>query len=147
MKKFLLTTVALLGLSASAAFATPATDAIVAALQAQDYTRIELTVGVDSVMVEAIKGDQKLEATYVTTDGVNWTVASQHTSTIQPGDSVTPGVEINTDGSSSASSDGSDDDSNEMDDNNESDDDHGSGSDSDHSDSNDSSDDDSGSDD
>ena len=93
MKKFLLTTTAVIGLIASAAAATPFTDQVVSGLQAQGFDRIEIVQGTTQLKVEAIRGTTKVEIIYDLATGA---VLKQETETVVAGDDTTPGIEIDT---------------------------------------------------
>ncbi len=93
MKKFLLTTTAIVGLSAGVAWASPITDQIVAGLQSQGFDRFEISEGITQVKVEAIRGTTKIELIYDLATGA---VLKQETSTVDADDDMAPGVSIDT---------------------------------------------------
>lgn len=68
MKRLMLLTAAF-AFSAKMAMALTATD-LVAAYQAEGFTRIEVTTGLTQIKVEAVKGKTKLEVIYDSTSGV-----------------------------------------------------------------------------
>ncbi|RMF83215.1 MAG: PepSY domain-containing protein [Planctomycetota bacterium] len=90
MRKTLLATSAVLALSVGAAFAAVDTDAIVADLQANGYTSIEIKVGATQVKAEASDGVNKIEVIYDATTGE---ILSQETSPADDSDNSV-GVEI-----------------------------------------------------
>lgn len=73
MKIKLLMTVSALVLSSTMAFAALSTDSVVADLQAQGYSRIEVKTGPTQTKIEAIKGSDKLEVIYDTATGAELT--------------------------------------------------------------------------
>lgn len=64
MKTKLFMTVSALVLSSSMAFAALSTNGVVADLQAQGYSRIEVETGPTQTKIEAINGTEKLEVIY-----------------------------------------------------------------------------------
>ena len=90
MKRLMLLTAAF-ALSASMAMALTA-DELVAAYQAQGFTKIEVTTGLTQIKIEAVKGKTKLEVIYDSTSG---TILKQdHGWAGRP--DRTPGVELST---------------------------------------------------
>ncbi|MGL4311128.1 MAG: PepSY domain-containing protein [Paracoccaceae bacterium] len=136
MKRTLVLSTALI-LTATMGLAKINTDALVADYQAMGYTRIEVKTGPTQTKVEAIRGTEKLEVIY---DSGTGSVLKSETETVDSGDDLRPGVEIDSQNrdfvrvkSSSSDDEGSDDDSDDEDDDNDddSDDDHDSDDDND----------------
>ena len=90
MNRFLLAAAALL---AGPALAQGITDQVVAGLQAQGFTRIEVKEGPSQVKVEAIRGDTEVEYVYDLATGA---LLSQETGRVDAGDDTAPGVEYDT---------------------------------------------------
>src|SRR5690349_21341182 len=91
MKRILLASVAMLGLSASAGLAQSTADQIVAGLQAQGYSHIEVTQGPSQIKVEAIRGQTKLEYVY---DRVTGAILKQEVERVGADDDTSPVVEV-----------------------------------------------------
>jgi hypothetical protein len=91
MKRILLAGAAALALSASAGLAQSVADQIVAGLQAQGYTRIEVTEGPTQIKVEAIQGGTKLEYVYDRRTGA---ILKQEVEAVGPDDDTSPGVQV-----------------------------------------------------
>lgn len=88
MKLFTLTAAALT-LVAGAAAASPLTDLLVAAWQAQGYDRIEIETGPTQIKVEAIRGTQKAEVIY---DAATGAILRQEFERVDSDDNTRPGV-------------------------------------------------------
>ncbi len=88
MKLFPLTAAALI-LAAGSATASPLTDSLVAAWQAQGYQRIEIETGPTQVKVEAIRGTQKAEVVY---DAATGAILRQEFERVDGDDNTRPGV-------------------------------------------------------
>ena len=112
-----------LAFGAGAAFAiTP--DAVVADLQAQGYTRVEVKIFANQLKVEAIRGTEKLEVTY---DKASGAVLKSEVEPVDLFDNTRPGVEIrDRSGNNGQDSDDDDDSGNDDDDDDRSDDNSGS---------------------
>lgn len=93
MKISILAAAALLLAGTSMAQAAWDQDKTVLDLQAQGYTRIEITLGATQAKVEASNGTIKVETVY---DLVTGDVVKTETDTVDPNESQTPGVEIKT---------------------------------------------------
>jgi hypothetical protein len=91
MKRILLASAAALALSASAGLAQSVADQIVSGLQAQGYTRIEVTEGPTQIKVEAIQGSTKLEYVYDRRTGA---ILKQEVERVDADDDTTPGVQV-----------------------------------------------------
>ena len=91
MMRILLASAAALALTGSVALAQSAADQIVSDLQAQGYTRIEVTEGPTQVKVEAIQGGTKLEYVY---DRATGAILKQEVEPVDADDDTRPGVEI-----------------------------------------------------
>ena len=89
--RILLASAAALALTGSVALAQSAADQIVSDLQAQGYTRIEVTEGPTQVKVEAIQGGTKLEYVY---DRATGAILKQEVEPVDADDDTRPGVEI-----------------------------------------------------
>ncbi len=117
MKRLFLLSAAF-AMSASMAMAITAND-LVAAYQAEGYTKIEVITGLTQIKVEAVKGTAKVEVIY---DGATGAVLAQENSFARRGDRST-GVELSSSSddflNGPGNDDGSDDD---MDDDNGDDD-------------------------
>jgi len=120
MKRILLTSVAMLALTASAGLAQSATDQIVSGLQVQGFTRIEIDEGPTQIKVEAIRGTTKVEYVYDRSTGV---VLSEEVERVGADDDTTPGVDVDRDGDDSAGGGGPSDDGPNHDDDDDDDDD------------------------
>lgn len=148
-RTMLLTTV--FALSASMSFALT-NDEIIAGLQSEGFTRIEIKTGPTQVKAEAIRGTEKHEIVY---DAATGKVLKMEVETVEAGEDTNPGVEVDIEdhdfvGSDDATDDNSDDetdDSNDDSSDDSSDDDSNDDSGNDDSGSDDSGNDDSGSDD
>jgi hypothetical protein len=92
MKRILMLTAALIvgGTIASAAIDT---EALVSALQADGYTRVEVKVGPTQTKVEATNGDRKVETVY---DNETGQVLKSETELVRAGEDISPGVEVRT---------------------------------------------------
>lgn len=117
---------ALFALPTTAAFAAIDTNALISGLQADGYTRIEVTRGIDQTKVEAIKGDTKAETVY---DNETGAVISNEVGIPDADEDIRTGVTIrdrnrNFADADQSDEDSSDDDSND-DDSNDDDDDNG----------------------
>ena len=117
MKQLLLT--AALVIAAGGASASPLTDSLIAAWQAQGYERIEIETGPTQVKVEAIRGTEKAEVIY---DAATGAILRQEFERVDAGENTTPGVFIDTDDDDFTDDDDGDDDHHGMGDD---DDDHG----------------------
>ena len=93
MKTKLFMSVAAAALTASMAFAQSSTDNLVAQLQEQGYTRIEIKRGPRQLKVEAIRGKTKREMVYDIATGA---LLKDEQEGVNSGDDTTPGVEIET---------------------------------------------------
>ena len=113
MKKTLLSTTAALVLGAGIAFAQTSSDQIIADLQAQGFTRVEITNGPTQIKVEAIRGTEKLEVIY---DAATGTIIKQEMETVGAGDDTTPGVEIDSESEDFLDDDDDDDQDDDYDD-------------------------------
>ncbi len=87
-RTMLLTTV--FALSASMSFALT-NDEIIAGLQSEGFTRIEIKTGPTQVKAEAIRGTEKHEIVY---DAATGKVLKMEVETVEAGDDTQPGVEI-----------------------------------------------------
>lgn len=67
------------------------TDEIIADLQAQGYSRVEVKVGPNQIKVEAIRGTEKVETIYDIATGA---VLKTETDTVRLFDNTNPGVQI-----------------------------------------------------
>jgi hypothetical protein len=124
MKQLLLT--AALVIAAGGASASPLTDSLIAAWQAQGYERIEIETGPTQVKVEAIRGTEKAEVIY---DAATGAILRQEFERVDAGENTTPGVFIDTDDDDFTDDDRGDDDGDGHhgmgDDDDDHDDDHG----------------------
>ena len=91
--KFLLMTAAAVALSAGGASAQGLADQVVAGLQAQGFTRIEVDAGPTQVKVEVIRGTTKVEYVY---DRATGGLLSQETEAVDADDDTRPGIEYDT---------------------------------------------------
>ncbi|TNC69837.1 hypothetical protein [Rubellimicrobium roseum] len=91
MTRMFLATTAVMALSTGAALAQSAAEEVIAGLQAQGYTRIEVKEGPTQMKVEAIQGDTKLEYVY---DRATGQVLSREVERVDGDDDTAPGVEI-----------------------------------------------------
>lgn len=94
MSTRLLATTAALAIAASAAMSQSAADQIVAQLQGQGFTRIEIKEGPTQIKVEAIRGSTKVEYIY---DARTGALLSSETSRVRAGDDTRPGIEVDRD--------------------------------------------------
>lgn len=98
MTRLLVTASALLLMAGAAqAQTTPSSPVagIVADLQEQGYTRIEIKPGRGVTEIEAIRGSEKLELDVVSRTGK---VVKSETETVRPDENTTPGVYLDRDG-------------------------------------------------
>ena len=91
MTRIFLASVASLALSASAGLAQSVADQVVAGLQSQGYTRIEVTEGPTQVKVEAIQGSTKIEYVY---DRATRAILKQEVEAVDAEDDTRPGIQI-----------------------------------------------------
>ena len=89
MKTKFLMTVSALVLSSTMAFAALTTETVVADLQGQGYTRVEVKTGPTQTKFEAIKGSEKLEVIY---DNASGNVLKTETGTVGWYESTRDGV-------------------------------------------------------
>ena len=89
MKTKFLMTVSALVLSSTMAFAALTTETVVAGLQGQGYTRVEVKTGPTQTKFEAIKGSEKLEVIY---DNASGNVLKTETGTVGLLESIRGGV-------------------------------------------------------
>lgn len=94
MKTTLLSTTAALALATSPALAQSATDQIVADLQSQGFTYIEVTEGPNQIKAEAVRDGTKLEMIY---DSATGEILKQETEAAEGEYATSTGVEIDSD--------------------------------------------------
>lgn len=122
MKKTLLATTAALALATSPALAQSATDQIIADLQAQGFTYIEIKEGPSQIKVEAVRDGTKLEVVY---DAATGDILKQETEAAEGEYATRTGVEIDTDDEDFLDDDEMDDEGDDEDDDEEGDDEEG----------------------
>ncbi|WP_084861083.1 PepSY domain-containing protein [Salibaculum halophilum] len=94
MKTTLLSTTAALALATSPVFAQSATDQIVADLQSQGYTYIEVKEGPSQIKAEAVRDGRKLEVVY---DSATGEILKQETEAAEGDYATRTGVEVDSD--------------------------------------------------
>jgi len=94
MKKTLLATTATLALASTPALAQSATDQIVADLQSQGFTYVEVQEGPSQIKVEAVRDGMKLEVIY---DSATGEILRQETEVAEGEYATRTGVEIESD--------------------------------------------------
>ncbi len=67
------------------------TEAVIADLQAEGYSRVEVKVGLTQMKVEAIRGTEKLEMVVLSETGQ---VLKSEAGQVRPGENTTPGVSV-----------------------------------------------------
>lgn len=104
------------------------TDDVIAAFEADGFTRIEVKQGPTQIKVEAIRGTEKVETIY---DAETGEVLKSEVETVGPNENVTPGISIRNrdkdfvDVGEDDDDDDDDEDDNDDDDDDDDDDDHG----------------------
>lgn len=107
-------------IAATMAFAQSSTDNLVAQLQEQGFTRIEVKRGPTQLKVEAIRGTTKRELVY---DLATGELLKAEEERVRPGEDTSPGVEFDSRDRDFVGSDRNDDEDDDEDDDGENDDD------------------------
>ena len=94
MKTTLLSTTAALALATSPVFAQSATDQIVADLQSQGFTYVEVKEGPSQIKAEAVRDGTKLEVVY---DSATGEILKQETEAAEGDYATRTGVEVDSD--------------------------------------------------
>jgi phosphopantothenoylcysteine synthetase/decarboxylase len=118
--KLLSTTALALAFSAAATMAAVNTDAVIAGLQAQGYTSIEVKTGPTQVKVEAIRGVRQLEVVYDKNTGA---VLQTEEGLADADEDLTPGVALRSEDDDFTGDDSDEDDADDDSDEDDSDDD------------------------
>jgi len=114
--KLLSTTALALAFSAAATMAAVNTDAVIAGLQAQGYTSIEVKTGPTQVKVEAIRGVRQLEVIYDKNTGA---VLKTEEGLADADEDLTPGVRLRSEDDDFTGDDSDEDDSDDDSDGND----------------------------